>query len=134
MADLSITAANVVKGADALVENGTAGASITAGQPVYLDDTTGKFLLSDNNAAGKKTVRGVALHAASNNQPLAIQRRGDITIGGTLTAGSRYYLSGSAGGIAPEADLASGMDVVLLGIAKTTTVLALNIQTPGVTI
>lgn len=134
MADLSITAANVVKGANAATEYGTAGAAVTAGQAVYLDDATGKLLLSDNNAAGKKTVRGIALHAAAANQPLAIQRSGDITIGGTLTAGARYYLSGTAGGIAPEADLTTGMDVVLLGIAKSTSVLALSIQAPGVTL
>lgn len=134
MTDVSITAANVVKGADAMLEHGTAGATITAGQPVYLDDTTGKFLLSDNNASGKKTVRGIALHGASNNQPLTIQKRGDITIGGTLTAGSPYYLSATAGGIMPAADLDVGMDVVLLGLAKSTTVLALDIRVPAVTL
>ncbi len=134
MTDVSITAANVVKGADAMTEQGTAGATITAGQTVYLDDATGKFLLSDNNAAGKKTVRGIALHGASLNQPLTIQKRGDITIGGTLTAGSGYYLSGTAGGIAPVADITSGMDVVFLGLAKSTSVLALDIRVPAVTL
>jgi len=134
MTDLVVTAANVIKGADAMIEHGTAGATITAGQPVYLDETTGKFLLSDNNATGKKTVRGIALNGAAANQPLTIQRKGDITIGGTLTAGSRYYLSDTAGGIIPEADLASGMDVVQLGLAKSASVLVLDVQTPGVTL
>lgn len=134
MSDISITAANVLKGADAMIEHGTAGASVTAGQPVYLDETTGKLLLSDNNAAGKKSVRGIALHAAASGQPLTIQRRGDITIGATLTPGSRYYLSATAGGIAPEADLDTGMDVVLLGLAKSASVLVLDVQSPGVTL
>lgn len=134
MTDVSITAANVVKGSDASIEHGIAGATVTAGQTVYLDDTTGKYLLSDNNASGKKTVRGIALHGASLNQPLAIQTRGEITIGGTLTAGSPYYLSATAGGIAPEADLSSGMDVVFLGLAKSTSVLILDVRVPGVTL
>ena len=134
MSDLTITAASVIKGADAMIEHGPAGAAVTAGQPVYLDDTTGKYLLSDNNASGKKTVRGIALHAAATNQPLAIQRKGEITIGATLTAGSAYYLSGTAGGIMPEADLTSGMDVVMLGLAKSTTVLVLDVRAPGVTL
>lgn len=134
MTDLSITAASVVKGSDAMIEHGTAGATITQGQPVYTDPTTGKYLLSDNNATGKKTVRGIALNSAADGQPLTIQRSGDVTIGATLTAGARYYLSDTAGGIIPEADLGSGMDVVLLGLAKSTTVLALNIQTPSVTL
>jgi len=134
MADLSITAASVVKGADASIETGIAGATVTAGQPVYLDETTGKYLLSDNNASGKKTVRGIALNGAALNQPLTIQTRGEITIGATLTAGSPYYLSATAGGIAPEADLSSGMDVVLLGLAKSTTVLVLDVRVAGVTL
>ena len=37
MADLTITAANVVPGAGARITNGTAGATVTAGQVVYLD-------------------------------------------------------------------------------------------------
>lgn len=134
MSDLSITAASVVKGADASIETGIAGATVTAGQPVYLDETTGKYLLSDNNASGKKSVRGIALNGASLNQPLTIQTRGEITIGATLTAGSPYYLSGTAGGIAPAADLSSGMDVVLLGLAKSTTVLVLDVRVAGVTL
>ncbi len=134
MSDISITAANVRKGADALVEQGTAGASVTAGQPVYIDSADSKYKLSDNNASGKKSVRGIALHASADGQPLMIQRGGEITIGATLTAGSRYYLSATAGGIMPEADLDVGMDVILLGLAKSTTVLVLNIQAPGVTL
>lgn len=134
MTDIAITAANVVKGSDAMIEHGTAGATITAGQAVYLDTATGTYLLSDNNATGKKTVLGIALHGASASQPLTIQKRGDITIGGTLTAGSGYYLSSTAGGIAPVADIASGMDVVFLGLAKSASVLALDIRVPAVTL
>ena len=134
MTDLSITAANVAKGSDALVEHGTAGEAVTQGQPVYLDSADGKYKLSDNDATGKKVVRGIALNSAADGQPLTIQRGGDITIGATLTAGARYYLSDTAGGIIPEADLGTGMDVVLLGLAKSTSVLALDIQTPGVTL
>lgn len=134
MVDIVITAASVLKGSDALTEQGTAGETITAGQAVYLDSADGKLKLSDNNATGKKTVRGIALHGAANGQPLMIQRAGDITIGASVTAGSRYYLSATAGGIMPEADLASGMDVVLIGLARSASVLAVDIQTPGVTL
>ncbi len=134
MSDLSITAANVAKGADALIETGTAGASVTAGQAVYLDNATGTLKLSDNNGSGTRSVRGIALHAASAGQPLSIQKDGDITIGATLTAGTAYYLSGTAGGIAPVADLTTGMNVIFLGIAKSTSVLRLKIIDSGVTL
>lgn len=134
MSDLSITAANVVPGSDAVVEHGTAGVSITAGQQVYLDSATGKYGLADNNSAtaGVRKPRGTALHAAAANQPLAIQRDGSITIGATMTAGVAYYLSDTPGGICPVADLASGEYPSLIGMATSTTVLDLNYQESGV--
>ena len=137
MADISITAANVVKGSNAVVEPGTAGATITAGQVVYKDASDGKYKLADADSAtaAAKAPRGIALNGASNNQPLSILRSGDITIGATLTAGTAYYLSPTtAGGICPLADVASGDDVVLLGLAESTSVLAVDIQISGVTL
>lgn len=134
MADLTITAANVVKGSNAVVENGHAGETITAGQAVYLDTTTMKYMLADANAAGAaaRQVRGIALNGASNNQPLAIQRSGDITIGATLTGGTTYYLSDTPGGICPLADVGSGEYFHIIGIAKSTSVLGLSFAYSGV--
>jgi hypothetical protein len=136
MADLSITAANVAKGSDAIVEQGTAGATITAGQVVYLDAADGRYKLADCDSAtaAAKNPRGIALHGASNGQPLSILKGGDITIGATLTAGTAYYLSPTAGGICPLADVLSGDDPILIGLAESTTVLHVDIQDPGVTI
>jgi hypothetical protein len=51
MAALTITAASVLAGSNASTENGTAGATITAGQVVYLDEATGKYGLADCNSA-----------------------------------------------------------------------------------
>jgi hypothetical protein len=125
MTDISITAANVRAGSDAVIESGTAGATITAGQQVYLDTADSKYKLADNNSAtvAARSPRGTALHGASDGQPLDIQKAGDITIGGTLTAGVAYYLSGTAGAICPVADLTTGMYSTFLGIARSTTVL-----------
>lgn len=134
MTDLAITTANVAKGSDALIENGTAGVAVTAGQVVYLDSTTGKYLLSDNNGTGTRSVRGIALHAAALGQPLAVQRDGDITIGAALTAGDDLWLSGTAGGICPRADITTGMNPILIGVAKSTSVLTLAITDVGVTL
>lgn len=136
MADLSITAASVVKGSGATVEQGTAGATITAGQVVYKAAATGKYGLADCDSATAevKVPRGIALNGASDGQPLAIVRAGDVTIGATLTPGTAYYLSPVAGGICPLADVASGDNVVLLGLAKSASVLALDIQVSGVTL
>lgn len=134
MADLSITAASVVPGADARTISGTAGATITAGQAVYLDTATNTYKLADSNGASAliRTPVGIALHGASANQPLTIQRSGDLTIGAALTAGVAYYLSDTPGGICPVADVGSGEYPCIVGIAKSTTVLDVNIQASGV--
>lgn len=136
MADLSITASAVVPGTNATVEHGTAGATITAGQVVYRDASDGKYKLADADSAtaAVRVPRGVALNGGSDGQPLAIARSGDVTVNAVLTAGTAYYLSATAGGIAPLADLLTGDDVVLLGLAKSTTVLALDIQVSGATL
>lgn len=134
MADLSITAANVVVGTGAQTKHGTAGASITAGQPVYLDSADSKFKLADCDSAtaAARSPVGIALHAAAANQPLTICTGGSLTIGATLVAGDVYYLSGNAGGICPAADLAAGDYTTALGIATSTSVLKVDIVESGV--
>ena len=133
MADISITAANVVPGSDAIRESGTAGATITAGQLVYLDTSDMKFKLADSNgAAALRVPNGIALNGASNGQPLSVQKGGDITIGGTLTAGIPYFLSDTPGGLCPLPDVGTGEYSCIVGIAKSTSVLAVNIQPSGV--
>lgn len=91
-------------------------------------------MLSDNNGTGTRQVHGIALNSASLNQPVSMIKSGDVTIGATLTAGLDYWLSGTAGGICPRADLTSGMDPILIGVAKSTTLLSVDIQDSGVTL
>jgi len=134
LADLVITAASVVPGTNSTRDIGTAGETITAGQPIYLSSTTNKWMKSDNNGTGTRQVHGIALNGASLNQPVSIHKAGDITIGATLVAGTDYWLSATAGGICPRADVTTGMDTIQIGIAKSTTVLAVDIQDPGVTL
>ncbi len=127
MAEVSITPASVVSGADADFYRGLAGGTITAGMPIYLDVTTNRLMQADANASVETAeVRGIALHAASAEQPLRIQTAGSITIGGTLVL-STIYILGAAGGIAPAVDLASGWYTTILGVASSTTVLKLSI-------
>jgi hypothetical protein len=135
MADISITAANVVPGSDAVRESGTAGATITAGQLVYLDTSDMKYKLADaNGAAALRVPNGIALNGASNGQPLSVQKGGDITIGGTMTAGIPYFLSDTPGGLCPLPDIGTGEFSCIVGIAKSTSVLAVNIQPSGVSL
>lgn len=134
MADLTITAANVLAGAGALVAHGTAGAAISAGQSVYLDEAAGTYKLADSNSAtaAAREPDGIALHASSTGQPLAVLTRGPITIGAALSPGVAYYLSDTPGGICPVADLASGEYPSIIGIATSASVLNVKIQSAGV--
>ena len=108
MADLSVTATQVLKGSGAVVANGTAGATITAGQTLYKDSTDSnklKLAQCDGTAAEAVCV-GIALHASASGQPVQYQTGGTITIGaGAAPAeGMIYTLSDTAGGIAPHTD------------------------------
>lgn len=137
MADITVTAANVLKGANGKTRTGTAGATITAGQALY-EDSADSFKLkladADLSAAGSNCV-GIALHGAANGQPLTyVFEDDDFTPGATLslalgagaTAGV-YVLSATAGGIAPADDLAATHYPVVLFVAKSTTKAVLKI-------
>lgn len=134
MADLSVTAANVLAGSGSVKKHGTAGATITAGQWVYLDSATNTYKLADCNSAtaAVRSPAGVALHGSLANQPLTICEEGPCNVGATLTAGVVYYLSGTPGGIRPVADNTTGDYPVALGIATSTSSLSINIQEAGV--
>jgi hypothetical protein len=134
MADISVTATAVLPGSNAVTENGICGATITAGQAVYKSSTTGYWGLADNDGASEEIrfAKGIALNGGAAGQPLRVLKSGDLTLNAVLTAGVAYYLSNTPGGICPVADVGASEYVVLLGLAKSTTVLAVDIQYPGV--
>lgn len=134
MADLVITVANVAAGSGARKVSGTAGATITAGEVVYLDSATGTYKLADCDSAtaAVRSPAGIALHGSLSGQPLTIQTSGPITIGATVTAGVAYYLSATPGGICPVADLGTGDYPVILGLATSASVIDIDIQEAGV--
>lgn len=130
MVAIVVTAANVVKSTGSLIENGIAGATVTAGQSVYKDTTTGKFGLSDADGASAviKDCRGIALNGASLNQPIAVQYEGDITIGATVVVGTTYVVGTTPGAINPIADLVATNNVCHLGVAISATALRLSVK------
>ncbi|UCI23684.1 hypothetical protein [Mesorhizobium sp. B2-8-5] len=134
MADLVITAASVVAGANAATETGAAGEAITAGQAVYRSSTTKKLMKADSNGASAeiRTPIGIALNGGALDQPIKFQKSGDITIGAALTPGVAYYLSDTPGGICPVADVGTGEYVCLIGLATSASVLALDVRYTGV--
>ena len=119
MADLVVTAANVVAGTGATTKTGTAGATITAGQLVYLDSADSKYKLIDADAAATADIAGVALNGASNTQPISILTAGALNPGATVAVGTVYCGAVTPGGIAPVADLIAGDYISVLGIGTT---------------
>lgn len=134
MADLVITAASVVAGSGAKKVTGTAGATITAGQVVYYDTATSTYKLADTDSAtaAVRSPAGIALNGAASGQTLAVHKSGLLTIGATVTAGVAYYLSGTAGGICPVADVAAGDYPCIIGIATSAAILSVKIHESGV--
>jgi len=116
--------------------SGTFGETVTAGQAVYKSSTTHKWLKADSNSVTPEARQaiGIALNGGAVDQPGAVLTRGDVTIGATLTAGTAYYLSDTPGGICPLADVGAGEYVCEIGLAKSTSVLAVDIQFPNVSL
>jgi hypothetical protein len=136
MADVVVTAANVLASSGAQKKNGTLGATATAGQAVYRDASDGKMKLADANlSAAAADVRGILLTGGADGQPCQyIEEDDDFTPGFTVTVGTIYVLSGTAGGIAPAADLATGMYPAVLMIGKSATKVVLKIVKGGVVV
>lgn len=134
MSDLVITAANVAAPNGSRVEHGKAGAAVTAGQTVYLDEDTNSYKLADADSGTEaaRSTTGIALHAAANGQPLAVHTRGPITIGAAVTQGVAYYQSATPGGICPVADLGSGDYPTFIGFAINATQINVDIKESGV--
>lgn len=130
MADVTVTAANVKKDT-ATVKTGVAGASITAGQTLYVD-SNGTLSPAKADAAGTATCVGVALNSVSTGQSLCYVDSGVIFAGGTLVAGKMYVVSAAAaGGLAPSADLTSTNLASYVGYATSTSKLQVNIINTG---
>lgn len=134
MADITVTAGNVLPSTNAEISNETAGETITAGQALYKKAADSRMWKTDADDAATDEFYGIALNGASAGQPVAVQKRGSITIGGTVVVGTVYVLSTTAGGICPWADLAAEDYVTIVGIGTTAATIALQPYTSGVAI
>lgn len=138
MADVAITAGNVAPIASSTEsELHVAGETITAGQVLFLKSSDGRVWKADANdaTAENRDIKGVAGSGGAAGQAIVVFVRGTYTAGGTLVAGQYYFLSTTAGGIAPHADLSTaGMFSQRLGYATTTAILKLDILNTDIAI
>jgi hypothetical protein len=136
MADVSVTATEVLKTSATVVDSGGVfGETVTAGQVVYKLSSDGKWYKADANlSAAAAALKGIALNGGAANQPAVIAIGGTIDPGFTVTVGTVYVLSATAGGIAPAADLATGMYVGIVGVGLAADTLGLIIYSSGVAV
>ena len=137
MADLTVTAANVVKGSRAKIVSGTYGATVTAGQTVYADPADSdryKLADADSATAAVRATAGIALNSGSASQPADVQEGGRINPGATVVVGTIYVQSDTPGGIMPAADLETGDFVTVLGVGVSASQIDLNIHRSGVAV
>ena len=119
MANLSITAANVVPSEGAVISSGTVGGTavtVVAGNLLY-KHTDGTLLLATNATAVGAAVVGMALGGASTGQVVRyVSEDPDLTLGATATVGDPIYLTTAGGCSILTADLDIGEFVTFLGI------------------
>lgn len=100
---------------------GTAGATIAAGNLVYFDDASNKWLLTDADTAStvENVLLGIAQGAGTNNNPIlnGVLLQGVDTHQSGLTDGQTQYASNTPGAISTS----PGTTVVVVGISKGTT-------------
>jgi hypothetical protein len=141
MSAVSITAANVRKGSsnDVQVEVAFVGGEAgTAGQVVYQKSTDSKWYLAQcdgtDEESGVGVRKGILLNTMVADQPVVVQTAGQITIGGTVVAGTEYVLGAAYGAVAPHADLVTGNKYTRLGYAISSSVIQLDVRATGVAV
>jgi hypothetical protein len=126
MADLTVTASQVLPDTAYPIRTGIAAVAITPGQVVCYDPATLTVKLWDANDSAVNTLQpGIAVgQAAAAGQSVSWQESpgAEITLGAGAAPvnGTVYVGSANAGGIAPVADLAAGWARAVLGVGKTT--------------
>lgn len=132
--DLTMTAANVSWSGANITASTVAGVTVAAGQSVYLTSTPNLALAKADTSTHAACV-GIALDTSvSSGQLCPYASSGVITVSGaTFTVQTTIVVSpNNAGGIAPQADLATGNYLTYLGWVATATTLQISIQITGI--
>lgn len=140
MADLIVVEANVALGttAGSKTTPTQAGVTIARGEVYYedaVDSNKAKLAQADDSAG--KYAKGVAITGASADGYFDGVTEGPYNPGVAVTKGVMYYVSGSAGsagGIAPYADLTAGDEIVEFGRASSTSEIIVKINATGITL
>jgi hypothetical protein len=133
MADIVVTAANVIPQSGLRQSHGVAGAALTIGQAVYQKSSDRRWYPSDKDVDEDDAIDyGLTLsQAAAAGQPVVVTRgrnAGKLSFGAILTVGETYCVGEAAGGICPIADVGAGERLRHLGVASTTALLDVDVK------
>lgn len=144
MADYTISP-SAVKYVSGPLRFGLAASAINAGQAVWKNlsisnEEADSVRLADANTGtdANDMVNGVAMNSAAQGQTVGfLTDDGSGTsvfevTGAAFTPGDTIILSGNAGGLAPDADLASGWMKNYVGVFKTATQIKVSINNTGI--
>jgi hypothetical protein len=110
-----------------------AGGTIAKHDVVYIDTSDSNSVKpADASASASAYAYGLALHGASDGEYVLVATNGaTVTVGGGLTANTRYVVGGDAGKIEPQSGLSGGEYICELGYANSTTELYIDIYYTG---
>ena len=134
MADLTISSTTVVPSSTAVLTQLTSGATISAGDAVYVDatDSNKVKLAQADGTAEEAAVYGIASCDASAGQPVVIVRKDtNLAIGATVAVGDFYVVSATPGGICPNADLITDDYFSIVGWTVSTSAIACDFTFAG---
>jgi hypothetical protein len=130
MANITITPSSFTLPSGAKAQTCLAGTTITAGQACCL--VSGSLYPASSNTSSKKFVTGIAMNGGTMGQAIVVQIIGTFIPGGTVVKDTVYVLSETAGDICPYSDLTTGDEIVIVGVASSTTAINLNLWDSGI--
>lgn len=132
MAELVITAANIIPVTGYSSQTAIAGEALTRGQVVYIKASDSKYWLAQHDGtAAEAGAVGIALQDVAAGQPVQAITAGSLGFGAILTVGVTYCLGATAGAICVDADVGSSDYKTIIGVASTTSNMVLKIFASG---
>lgn len=132
MAAETITATGVKMSSNGRRLEGTAGGTVTRGQPIALDPVTSKYVPADSSDSDLHKVVGIALNDAGLDQPVDyVVRDAAFEPGFTPVLGTFYALGINAGEIEKVTSTfpASADYGVIIGVGLSSTIMPVDFST-----
>ncbi len=130
MGNLAVTAAQVQEGSGSTVSPGYMGEDGEAGESVYLNAGSGKWMLEDADGDTSASQMGILQNTAALGQPCDVCVEGEIDLGvdAGVVAGVVYVVSPTAGKVCADGDglMVSGKYKKVLGIGAAANILRLH--------